>query len=91
MRRDIPILVNARMSLSAFCAWQRMGHGSTFGGCFRSLSGSNRATADRLRTLGAKNVIALGNLKYSAAPLGFNPAKLEELRNDIGGFRLGSR
>ena len=87
MRRDIPaILVNARMSLSAFRAWQRMGSMvQHLVAAFEVCLAQTEQQADRLRTLGAKNVIALGNLKYSAAPLGFNPAKLEELRNDIGG------
>lgn len=87
VQRNIPaVLVNARMSASAFRAWQRLR-----GIAFRLVSGfeiclaQNEQQADRLRKLGANNVLSLGNIKYSAEPLGFDAARLESLQNDIGG------
>lgn len=87
VQRNIPaVLVNARMSSSAFRAWQRLR-----GIAFRLVSGfeiclaQNEQQADRLRKLGANNVLSLGNIKYSAEPLGFDAARLESLQNDIGG------
>ena len=87
VQRNIPaVLVNARMSASAFRAWQRLGSVA-----FRLVSGfeiclaQNEQQAERLRKLGANNVHSLGNLKYSAEPLGFDAARLESLQNDIGG------
>ena len=87
VQRNIPaVLVNARMSASAFRAWQRLG-GIAFGlvSAFKICLAQNEQQADRLRKLGAKNVLSLGNLKYSADPLGFDAARLESLQNDIGG------
>jgi len=77
-RRDIPVaLVNARMSASSFANWRRF-HGAAsslldgFAVCFAQ----SEEQADRLRRLGAREVLCLGNLKFSADPL---PAQEDDL------------
>src|SRR5690606_32863171 len=42
------------------------------------------AQAERLAALGALGAKSVGNLKFAAAPLPADPAKLEELRRSIG-------
>jgi 3-deoxy-D-manno-octulosonic-acid transferase len=71
-RADVPlVLTNARMSARSFRRAARFGRATrdVFGGFARVLAQSP-ADAERLRTLGARNVAVLGNLKFdmSAPP-----------------------
>lgn len=86
MRRDIPaLLVNARMSASSFRAWRRMdGMARHLISGFQACLAQTEEQAERLRQLGARNVSAPGNLKYSAAPLAFDQGGLESLQIEIG-------
>lgn len=86
-RRGIPaVLLNARMSEDSFRRW-KWARGmigqilSTFALCL----GQNAAEAERLKTLGAKDVRVSANMKYAAAPLPFDAAKLETLKASIAG------
>lgn len=85
--RGIPMaLINARMSDGSFRGWQRVRDAagallSAFSVCLAQ----DRAVADKLKTLGGRNVAVSGNLKLSADPLPFEPTALSRLTNAIGG------
>lgn len=85
-RRDIPaVLLNARMSEKSFRRW-KLARGliadvlSAFGLCLAQ----NAKEAERLTTLGAKNVCISRNLKYAATPLPWGMQALEEVKDLIG-------
>jgi 3-deoxy-D-manno-octulosonic-acid transferase len=69
--RDIPIcLVNARMSEASFRRWQRIPRTvSALLSAFVTCLAQDPEQATRLRSLGARDVRAAGNLKFAAAPL----------------------
>ncbi len=85
-RRGIPMaLVNARLSDRSFRRWQRLP--ALVGPLLRGFAvalGQDSAQAERLAALGALGAKSVGNLKFAAAPLPADPAKLEELRRSIG-------
>ena len=85
-KRKIPaVLLNARMSEKSFRSW-KLAPGlireilSVFSLCL----GQNQAEVDRLLTLGATEARVSGNLKYAAAPLPRDAAKLDILKSAIG-------
>jgi 3-deoxy-D-manno-octulosonic-acid transferase len=83
--RAIPaLLINARISESTAKNWQRTPRSiasllATFSAIYAGSSGD----AERLRSLGAKNVRDAGNLKYDADPLPCDDAQLAILRDEI--------
>jgi len=85
--RRIPMmLLNARLSDRSFDRWRRVG------GLARSLFGQfdrilARAPEDaaRLRALGARDVVELGNLKFAAPPLPVPRIESERLRRVVAG------
>lgn len=85
-KRNIPlILVNGRISNKSFKRWQQFDYISKeLLDCFTLCLGQSEEDAYRLRVLGAKDSLCLGNLKYA----GFNPPvdeeKLDEIRQQIG-------
>jgi 3-deoxy-D-manno-octulosonic-acid transferase len=85
--RAIPaVLINGRMSPASFRAWRRVrGWARTILAPFALCLTQTSEDAEYFRTLGARNVQAVGNLKYAAAPLPHDPAMLEMLREAIGG------
>lgn len=70
-RKNIPlILVNGRISNKSFKRWQQFDFISKeLLGCFTYCLGQSEEDAYRLRVLGAKDSMCLGNLKYA----GINP------------------
>lgn len=85
--RDIPLaLVNARMSERSFTRW----HGAPAGfrqaliGAFDMVLAQDEQIADYFRQLGAQNVIASGNLKFAAPPLGADAHAVSELEKALG-------
>jgi len=85
-KRNIPaVLLNARMSEKSFQRWQ-IAHGiiADMLKTFRLCLGQSETEASRLKQLGAPEVRVSGNLKYAAAPLPYDPVKLEELKNAVG-------
>jgi 3-deoxy-D-manno-octulosonic-acid transferase len=80
--RGIPILlVNARMSPESLRGWQKApGTARRLLACFRCCLAQDEAQAERLRALGAQQVIVTGNLKFAAEPLPVDQAELERLR-----------
>lgn len=84
--RGIPtMLVNARISPRSFARWARRPAlaRSLFGG-FALAQAQSPAIAERLRALGAANVLHEGNLKFAAPPLPHDEAELARLRALLG-------
>ena len=69
--KDIPlILVNGRISNKSFKRWQQFDFISReLLGCFTFCLGQSEEDAYRLRVLGAKDSMCLGNLKFAGLPL----------------------
>ncbi len=87
-RKNIPlILVNGRISNKSFKRWQQFDFISKeLLGCFTFCLGQTEEDAYRLRVLGAKDSMCLGNLKYA----GINPPVDENKKNEIQS-QIGSR
>jgi 3-deoxy-D-manno-octulosonic-acid transferase len=85
--RNVPIaLVNARMSAGSFANWRRLpGAAATLLRSFAICFAQSEAQAERLRRLGAREVLYLGNLKYSADPLPADADALAALRASLDG------
>jgi 3-deoxy-D-manno-octulosonic-acid transferase len=85
-RADVPlVLTNARMSARSFKRAAKFGAGAreVFGGFTRVLAQSP-ADAERLSTLGARNVAVLGNLKFDMASPPALIARGRDWRRAIG-------
>lgn len=80
-RKNIPlILVNGRISNKSFKRWQQFDFISKeLLGCFTYCLGQSEEDAYRLRILGAKDSMCLGNLKYA----GINPPVDAEKKAEI--------
>ena len=85
-RRTIPaILVNARLSEKSFRRWKRIRNSAKqILGAFSLVLTQSETEASRYKALGASQVNATGNLKYSARPLSFNETDLKILTGSIG-------
>lgn len=86
-RQGVPaVLVNARMSERSFRRWRRVPAfiGSLLGSFSLCLCQSE-ADAERLQALGAREVQALGNLKYASQPLPVAAADLAQLEAATAG------
>ena len=88
--RSIPmVLINARLSPTSFKRWKLFGATAE-----RLLSGfakilcQTETDAQNFRALGAQNVHATGNLKFSAQPLPFDKADLQTLSARVTGRPL---
>lgn len=86
-RRGIPLaLVNARLSPRSHAAWRRVpGLARAMLAALGPVLAQSAADADRLRTLGARDVRVLGNLKFAAAPLPVAEAELSHWRAVLAG------
>ncbi len=87
-RKNIPlILVNGRISNKSFKRWQQFDFISKeLLGCFTFCLGQSEEDAYRLRILGAKDSMCLGNLKYA----GINPPVDENKKAEITA-QIGNR
>ncbi len=85
-RKNIPlILVNGRISNKSFKRWQQFDFISKeLLGCFTFCLGQSEEDAYRLRVLGAKESLCLGNIKYAGLPLPIDEEKKEEISKQIG-------
>ncbi|MGH6979608.1 MAG: 3-deoxy-D-manno-octulosonic acid transferase, partial [Stellaceae bacterium] len=84
--RGIPmLLLNARMSARSFRGWQRLPSviRPLLGG-FDLCLAQDSIHADRLKQLGARHAMCVGDLKSAAAPLPVASAELERLARQIG-------
>jgi 3-deoxy-D-manno-octulosonic-acid transferase len=88
--RDIPlILVNGRMSARSFSGWQRWpGIIGPVIGAFDLCLAQDAVQAERLRQLGAKRALCVGNLKSAAGPLPVSEAELAKLLTQAAGRPL---
>lgn len=84
--RNIPLLlINGRISNKSFKRWQQFDFiCKELLGCFTFCLGQSEEDAYRLRVLGAKEAICLGNLKYAGFQPPVDPAKREEIAAQIG-------
>ncbi len=80
-RKHIPlILVNGRISNKSFKRWQQFEFAiKEILDCFTLCLGQSEQDEYRLRTLGAKNTLCLGNIKYAGLPLPVD----ENIKKDI--------
>lgn len=86
-RKNIPlILVNGRISNKSFKRWQQFDFiCKELLGCFSLCLGQSEEDAYRLRVLGAKEALCLGNLKYAGLPLPIDKDKEDEITSQIKG------
>lgn len=84
-RKNIPlILVNGRISNKSFKRWQQFEFViKELLDCFTLCLGQSDEDAYRLRVLGAKNTMCLGNLKYAGLPLPVDEDKKNEISEQI--------
>ncbi len=89
-RRVPALLVNGRMSEASCGRWKRWAPATvrhllaTFAVCLAQTA----ADAERLRHLGARDALCVGNLKSAAPPLPANDADLAALRSAVAGRPL---
>lgn len=85
-KRNIPlILINGRISNKTFKRWQQFDFiCKELLECFTLCLGQSDEDAYRLRVLGAKDAICLGNLKYAGLPLPIDPQSKQLLTKQIG-------
>ena len=79
------VLLNARMSVRSQAGWARVPRfAQALLGGFETVWAQSAADAARLASLGARNVLAPGNLKFAAPDLPADPAELARLRAVLG-------
>lgn len=85
-RKNIPlILINGRISNKTFKRWQQFDFiCKELLDCFDLCLGQSEEDAYRLRVLGAKDAICLGNLKYAGLPLPIDEKAKKDLLKQIG-------
>lgn len=85
-RKNIPlILINGRISNKTFKRWQQFDFVcKELLSCFTMCLGQSEEDAYRLRVLGAKDAICLGNLKYAGLPLPVDEKNKQALLKQIG-------
>ena len=85
-RRNIPlILINGRISNKSFKRWQQFDFViKELLDCFTACLGQSEEDAYRLRALGAKDAMCLGNLKYAGLPTPVDEEKKKEIQDEIG-------
>ena len=85
-KRNIPIaLVNAHMSEKSFSNWSRVPRlAEDVLSVFTVILAQSEQDAKFYRTLGGRSVVVTDNIKYSAAPLPYDPQDLEALQSALG-------
>ena len=79
------LLLNGRLSTRSQAAWARApGFARRVVGSFDQVWAQSDADAERLRSLGGRQVSSPGNLKFAAATLPADPAELDRLTGLIG-------
>jgi 3-deoxy-D-manno-octulosonic-acid transferase len=88
--REVPLLlVNARMSETSFARWRRWpGLIAPVVGAFDLCLAQDAVQAERLRQLGARRALSVGNLKSAAGPLPASTAELAKLAAEAAGRPL---
>lgn len=85
-RKNIPlVLVNGRISNKSFKRWQQFDYISKeLLSCFTFCLGQSEEDAYRLRVLGAKDSMCLGNIKYAGINPPVDEQKLADIKQQIG-------
>ncbi len=85
-RKNIPlILINGRISNKTFKRWQQFEFViKELLDCFTACLGQSEEDAYRLRVLGAKDAMCLGNLKYAGLPIPVDAEKKAEIEKQMG-------
>lgn len=85
--RKIPVvLLNGRVSDRSLKRWRKMPRFSAqIQSMFTRTFGQTQEDADRLKALGAKDPLCVGNLKFAAAPLPVDADELKRMESQIGG------
>ena len=79
------ILINGRMSDRSFKGWSRLRDVAAYlFGCLDIALAQTPADAERLKTLGCRNVICPGNLKFDARPKEADQRQVDRLKAAIG-------
>lgn len=79
-------LINARLSSKSVRYWRFLpGLARRLLGRFAAIHAQSGADAARFQALGARRVLAWGNLKFSTTPLPYEPAMLAELQHKMPG------
>jgi len=88
--REVPLLlINARMSQQSFEGWRRWPRLVTpVIGAFDLCLAQDVVQAERLRQLGARRALCVGNLKSAAGPLPASEAELAKLAAHVAGRPL---
>lgn len=85
-KSGVPLgLINARMSQHSFASWQKYARSfiAQLLQCFSFCVAQSEEDAARLRTLGMKTSLRIGNLKYDAAELPCNEVEKAQLQQAI--------
>ncbi len=85
-KNNIPlILINGRISNKSFKMWQQFDYiCKELLDCFTLCLGQSEEDAYRLRVLGARDSMCLGNIKYAGINPPVDETKLSELKSQIG-------
>ena len=85
-RNNIPlVLVNGRISDHSFKNWKRFSFISKeLLSCFSLCLGQSKLDAERLKELGAKEALCLGNIKFAGLPLPIDNNKEQTITAQIG-------
>ncbi len=85
-RKNIPlILINGRISNKTFKRWQQFDFiCKELLGCFNLCLGQSEEDAYRLKVLGAKETLCLGNIKYAGLPLPIDEEAKKVILKQIG-------
>ncbi len=85
-RKNIPlILINGRISNKTFKRWQQFDFVcKELLGCFNLCLGQSEEDAYRLKVLGAKETLCLGNIKYAGLPLPIDENAKKAILKQIG-------
>ncbi|MEK9754109.1 MAG: glycosyltransferase N-terminal domain-containing protein, partial [Rhodospirillaceae bacterium] len=88
--RGVPmILVNGRVSPESFARWRRWpGLAKQILQSYRLCLAQAEIDAERLRHIGAGNVVAAGNLKFAVPPLPADDTEFDRLKAAIGDRRI---
>lgn len=87
---NIPLaMINARMSERSFARWQSLrGFAQALIRRFALILAQSEGDAERFLALGARNVLAIGNMKYDVPPPPVDARELAELSGLVAGRRL---
>lgn len=85
-RGCLMFIINGRMSLDSFNSWQKYALMMMYQmlNCFELVFAQSEEDGQRFKSLGARDVRCVGNLKYDASPLSCNEQELFALQADIG-------